>query len=87
MFISSIIGKYPSSLASVGWPFLIIVMGLPFSPVLDQLLPYRILSVFAVLPNLILLPHRPSEIISPANDNKGWIFDLSTKVPPTKGEL
>ena len=87
MFISSIIGKYPSSLASVGCPFLIIVMGLPSSPVLDQLLPYNILLVLAVLPSLTLFPHLPSVITSPANANRGCILDLSIKVPPTSGEL
>ena len=71
----------------MGCPFLIIVIGLPSSPVLDQLLPYKILSVLAVLPSLTLFPHLPSVIISPANDNKGCILDLSIKVPPISGEL
>ena len=38
LFISSIMGVKPVSLESVGCPFLIIVIGLPLLPLLDQLL-------------------------------------------------
>ena len=56
LFISSTIGIKPLSTTSVGCPFLSIVIGSPFSPELDQLLPNNKESVFAVLPNLIINP-------------------------------
>ena len=63
------------------------VIGLPLSPLFDQSLLSVSVVEGTVLPNLTELPHLPSIILSPAKDNKGCIFDFSTKVPPTNGEL
>ena len=59
------------------------VIGSPFSVLLpvDQL--FVIMPpALEVLPNLILLPNLPSNILSPAKGKMGWIFPFSSKVPP-----
>ena len=68
---SSVLISLPSDVISTsvlnifeGWPFLSIIIGLPFSPLLDQSLKL-IDPDFAVLPILILLPHLPWFITSP----------------------
>ena len=79
MFISSTSGIYPSELPDIGCPFLSMEIGLPFSPVSDQLFCFP--PVLEVFPNLILLPNLPSNILSPANGKIGWIFAYSENVP------
>ena len=78
--ISSTVGIKPGSLLP-DCPFLKIVIALPVSAFLDQLFLYLPL-VKAVLPNLILLPNLPSNILSPANEIKGLILAFSTKLAP-----
>ena len=58
-------------------------MGSPFSVLfpLDQLFCISPPD-FDVLPNLILFPNLPSNILSPANGKMGCILPFSTKVPP-----
>ena len=79
--IFSTTGTQPSSDEFGFWPFLIIVIGLPFSPLLDQLFKgINGVCGFAVPPNLILFPNLPSYIISPANGSNGWILLCSLNV-------
>ena len=80
--ISSVIVSHPFSLTFSGWPFLIMVIGSPLIPKSDQLFKFKLSGIpfWTVLPNLILFPHLPSYIISPAKGKRGWILFLSIKV-------
>ena len=78
--IFSIYGS-KSLVVLLGWPFLIIVIGLPGSPEFDQLF-WKLPLVLAVLPNLILLANLPCKILSPEKGSIGSILPFSTKVPP-----
>ena len=50
------------------------------SPTSDQSFNLTPLLSLVVLPNLILFPHLPWNILSPVKDWSGWILDLSIKV-------
>jgi hypothetical protein len=75
LLTSSTTGTQPSSPLFGSSPFLIIVMGSPFSPVSDQfVLP------FTVEPKRIELPHLPSCIKSPSKGKSGFTFVFSINV-------
>ena len=56
-------GIHGSSCVSV-WPFFIIIIGSPLTPLSDQ--GFGGVLLLTVLPNLIVLPHLPSIKISPS---------------------
>ena len=76
--MSSIIKDWALPLRLEFCPFLIIVIGLPFTDPVDHAFK-GILSIWLVLPNLILLPHLPSIITSPSYGYKGNILFFSSK--------
>ena len=54
-------------------------MGSPIEPVADQLLFMEVVLLGTVFPNLMLLPKRPSKIVSPSKAYKGLIVPFSIK--------
>jgi len=71
-------GRYPSFDESSGWPLLIIVIGLPFSPTPD----HELRGDLNVLPKRIELLHLPSKIRSPGNGHNGCMSPRSTTPDP-----